>query len=173
MEKARGPGLWVEALRSTRPTKAGRRGLNAGTLLLLFAYFTDRPPLRLAASLVLALYAVGHLGAAFAGSALEVSWDCPSRVFAGEAFALRILVRNRGPAALTGIEVPGVIPALDGKGDADLRTDPGSLPLVEPGRTVPLDVRAKLRHRGEHRLAPPRFDGGWRFGLAVASPSRA
>jgi uncharacterized protein (DUF58 family) len=168
MEKAPGSGLWAAAIRSTRPTAAGRLVLNGGILLLVIAYFTDRTALYCAASLLLALYGVAHLGAAYAGKSLEVAWDCPSRVFAGEPFPLRFVIRNRGLASLTGIEVPGVVPGGDGKGPADLRVDAAVLPLVAPGCAVPLDVGTKLRHRGEYRLAAPRLEVRWPFGLAVA-----
>ncbi len=168
MEKAPGPGFWATAVRSTRPTRSGRFVLNGGILLLVIAYFTERPPLYLAASLLLALYAVAHLGAAYAGKSLVVGWDCPSRVFAEEPFALRFVIGNRGRAALSGIEVPELVSRGGGKGTSLLRMDAAVLPLVAPGRSVPLDVGTRLRHRGEYRLAAPLLQVRWPFGLAVA-----
>ena len=150
-----------DAIRTTVPTREGWGLLLVAANLLLFACVTKRASLYAGASLALALYAVGHLGAAYAGTFLEASWDCPARVYAGEVFPLRLTVRNLGRALVTGIEVFEAH-----TGAARVATD---LPLLEARAAAHVEVRGRVRRRGFHRLAGPRLRVSWPFRLAVAA----
>ncbi len=159
MERPAGRRL-RDAIRTTVPTREGFALLVIAVNLLVFAYLTKRPSLYAGGSLALALYAAGHLGAAYAGASLEATWDCPSRVYAGDVFPLRISMRNLGRSAVTGIEV--FEPGLAGIRAAAV------LPLLAPGAPSSVEVRGRVRHRGHHRLAAPRLRVAWPFRLAVA-----
>ena len=159
MEKPAG-NRWWGAWGSTVPTKGGRRVVEAGLVFLVFGLATGRPSLFAGASLLLGLYAVGHLGAVYAGRSLLLSWDCPARVFAGESFPVRVTVRNAGRASIAGVEVHepppgGVRPAA-------------VLARVDPEAALPVDVLARVRRRGYHRLAAPRLAVRWPLRLAVS-----
>lgn len=157
MENGAGPGLWT-CIRTTVPTREGQFVVSAGSALLLGALVSGRTSLYLGASLLLALYVVAHLGAAFAARCLDASWECPSRVFAGEPFPLRLVVRNRGPVRLEGIEVHEPPPVAVGPA--------GKVAAVEAGRSAPLEVRGSVRRRGLHRLAAPSLRVRWPLLLA-------
>jgi len=152
---------WAAALGATRPTRPGARVLYGGGLFLAVAFATGKPSFYAGASLLLALYLVGHLGAAYAWRSLEIRWDCPSRVFAAAPFPVRLLVHNRGRAFLAGIEI------LREELSAEKWRTPARF-AVRAGAAIPVEVRGLVRHRGRHRLAPPRIEVRWPFGLAVA-----
>jgi len=153
-------GGWRAALRSTVPTKPGRLVVWASSLLLVGAFTTGRPALYAGASLLLALYLVGHLGAAYAAASLEVDWDAPSRVFAGEPFPLRVHLRHRGRIAIAGLEVhelaPGAGPPV------------AVAPRIAAGGALTMEARGKVRRRGLHVVPPPAVAVRWPFLLAVA-----
>jgi len=159
MEERRATGR-AAALRATRPTPAGFVALWAVSLLLLAAWETRRVDLYASAALLLAFYLVGHFGTAWAAASLEVSWDCPSRVFAGEAFAIVVTLRHRGGVPVSGVEVHEAAPG---------RSGPAALAAEVPARSrVSVEARGKVRRRGLHRVPPPTATVRWPFHLAQA-----
>ena len=160
METRGGPGPW-EAIRSTVPTREGRGVVWAASALLAGAFATGRPSLYAGASLLIALYAVAHLGAALGAHWLEATWECPDRVHAGEPFPLRILLRNRGRLRVVGIEVH--VPTPGGSGPA------ATAASIAPGGALPLEVPVRVRRRGRRTLEAPMLAVRWPFLLAVAA----
>jgi uncharacterized protein (DUF58 family) len=165
MEEAR-RASWTAAVGATRPTKAGAHVLYVAGLFLAVALATGRTPLYAGAALLLSLYLVGHVGAAYAWRSLSIDWDCPPRVFAATPFAVQVRFRNRGRAHLTGIRVPGETPPTLHWRDAPFGI------AVLPGATASVDLGAVVRHRGRRRLGLPRIEVRWPFGLAVAAFER-
>jgi uncharacterized protein (DUF58 family) len=151
------------ALISTRPTDLGWKVLYASGALLLFGYATERASLFAGASLLLGLYAVGHLGTAYAARSLRIAWDCPSRVHASEPFGIRLVLRNAGLAGISGIEVSEPAPSRD----RTLHLHP----LLEAGASAELEIPGIVRRRGFHRLPPPRVVLRWPFLLAESRRS--
>jgi uncharacterized protein (DUF58 family) len=127
---------------------------------MIGAWHTGRPDLYAAAALLLALYLVGHAGAAYAARSLEVSWHCPDRVFAGEAFAIVMTLRHRGRVGISGVEVH------------ETRTGAGApaglAAIVAGGSTARAEARGRVRRRGVHDVPSPWAAVRWPFHLAVA-----
>jgi uncharacterized protein (DUF58 family) len=154
---------WGRAILAVKPTREGALVFSAGMAFVLFAWggtlaSADRAPrgaLYAGAALLLGLYAVGHLGAAWALRNLRVSWECPSRVFAAEPFPVLVTVRNEGRLAVTGLEFP------EEKSGA-------VLPAAEPGRAIPFEIRTRIRRRGRRNLIGPTMRVAWPLGLAAA-----
>ena len=154
---------WWASLRATRPTDAGWALHYAAGFLLFAAMLTGRDALFAGASLLLALSLVGYFGAARAARSLSVEWEAPDRVFASEEFPLRVTVRNRGRAAVGGIEF--FASPIEAAGEK-----PGAALARVPGRGgATLDLATRLRHRGRHRIFAPRVVTGWPFGLFRAT----
>ncbi|NUQ78298.1 MAG: hypothetical protein HUU21_32620, partial [Polyangiaceae bacterium] len=103
-DRPAGTGFW-RAMLEARPTREGVFVILLTHATLLTAFTTHRPTLFAAAALLLALYLVGHAGAALAAVSVEASWECPDRVHAAEVFPLRILLRNRGSIPVAGMEI--------------------------------------------------------------------
>jgi len=151
--------MW-RALRRTAWTKNGRAVFQIACLLFGAALATHRPSLYAAAALLASLVVVAILGAAFAWSRLEATWECPSRVHADEVFPLRMRLRNRGFLAVCGVEI-----REPGKRKGPPAVVSG---LLRPGADLPIDVGGRLRRRGLQWLEAPLLTIRWPFMLAAA-----
>ncbi len=152
----------LAALLSTRPTRRGLQVLYAAGVFLLLGLERPHATLYAGSALLGALYLVGHLGAARAGASLAVSCDASSRVFAWEEFPVRVTVRNAGPRTVRGVF------ALETAAAAE---PAGAVGEVPPGGTRTIELRARVRRRGVHRIPPPAVEILWPFGLARWRPA--
>ncbi len=155
----------LHVLKSTVPTSYGRRVLELSVLFLVTALFTGRPSLYVGASLLLAIYLVAHLGAAYAGLVLTRRWSAPERAFAAEPFPVAVTVRNHGYLAVGPVEVHDPPPGSGGPHAV--------LPRLGARRTATLEVRQRVRRRGLHRIDAPALSTSWPLMLAYYLDTRA